>query len=145
MLFYFKKYHITFYINYLIQLLFYKVIVFAVLLFVGCCWEGSSALFYVYACRYACRYVSALFFVDACMYCFCSVLCRCLYVSLYVLLLLCFVCKFVCIASALFCARCLYVNLYVLLLLCPVKFVCKFVCMLVSWVGLLLAWSYDFE
>ena len=76
MLFYYKKYHITFYINYLIQyLLFYKVIVFAVLLFVGCCWEGSSAMFYVYACRYACRYVSALFF------------CRCLYV----LILLCFV------------------------------------------------------
>ena len=46
---------------------------------------------------------SALFYVDACMYCFCSVLYVCLYVSLYVLLLLCFVCMLVCVASALFC------------------------------------------
>ena len=29
---------------------------------------------------------SALICVDACMYCFCFVLCRCLYVSLYVCL-----------------------------------------------------------
>ena len=43
---------------------------------------------------------SALFYVDACMYCVCFVFCTCLYVSLYVLRLLCFlymlVCKFVC-------------------------------------------------
>ena len=39
-----------------------------------------------------------MFYVYACMYCVCFVVCRCLYVSLYLLLLLCFVC----IASALF-------------------------------------------
>ena len=68
--------------NLIQYLLFYNVIFFAVVLLLGCCLDGSSALFYVYAC----------------MYCVCFVVCRCLYVSLYLLLLLCFVC----IASALF-------------------------------------------
>ena len=51
-----------------------------------------------------CRYVSALFYVYACMYCFCFDL----YVCLYVLLLLCF--------------------MYMLVGMCLLCFVCKFVC-----------------
>ena len=46
----------------------------------------AAALFYVYAFEYACGYVSALICMYACeyvcMYCFCFDLCRCLYVSL---------------------------------------------------------------
>ena len=55
-------------------LLLYKVICFCCFVFWGAVWEGRLLFF--------CRYASALFYVYACEYCFCSVLCRCLYVSL---------------------------------------------------------------
>ena len=81
---------------------------------------------------------SALFYVYACEYCFCFVLCICLYVSLYVLLvgmcLLCFVCMLV--SMCLLCFVCKFVSMCLLCFVC--KFVCNFVYAVLRARGLLL-------
>ena len=74
-------YHKHYYINYLIQyLLLYKVIDFFAVLFFGVLFGVLFGRGVVVMCLlgFVC-FASALFYVYACEYCFCFVLCICLY------------------------------------------------------------------
>ena len=70
-------YHKHYYINYLIQyLLLYKVIDFFAVLFFGVLFGRGVVVMCLLG--FVC-FASALFYVYACEYCFCFVLCICLY------------------------------------------------------------------